>query len=375
ERRSGLAKPKARVGDRDLGPDLFFSGTRFAADRQRLLEVSERTLVVTHPVIGGAQVVQERGFPQPVAELALQRERRLIGFEGRSEIAEVVFEDAEVVEGPRLPPPVAERALQSEDLPRALERRLGLAQTAVDRRQVEQHVRFPESLLASLREEVERLLIAAQGLAQVSLGMEGQTQIVLRLAFLIRTAETALERHGLSLRRGSTGRIAQRRAREAEAAPCRRLPRLLRELGEPIERLLVKLPRRLRLAEGKVERAQRELTSSLLQPAPERVPMAPGLFIPRGGEPLVLRAALAVGGGRLGHQPLGFHALAAGGRLLRQLLQKDGVLPRRHSRARRQHPDLQRTRHLRRKQDGFRTLAVVGAVDREQELAVRLPHL
>jgi len=236
-------------------------------------------------------------------------------------------------------------------------------------------VRLPESLFSSPLEGVERLLVEAQGRVQVSLRMEGEAEVVEGLGLLVEAAEAALEGQRLPLRRGSAGRIAHGRAGEADAAPGRRLPGLVPQPGEELQRLLIELQRRFRLAEGGVDPAQREPAPRLLLPSSQRAPVAGGLRIAGGGEPLAFRAPLAVARRRLGHQPLGLDTLALGGRRRSELLQTDGVRPGRDSRARRQHPDLQRARRLRREQGGFRAFAVRRAVHRDQGPSVRLPHL
>ena len=114
-----------------------------------------------------------------------------------------------------------------------------------------------------------------------------------------------------------------------------------------VERLLIELQRRFRLAEGRVDPASASVHRASSGRRPSARQRTRGLFIARGGEPLASAPPWRLRGGRLGHQPLGFDALALGGRRLRQLLQTDGVRPRRDARARRQHPDLQRTRRLR----------------------------
>src|SRR5690349_2280062 len=192
--------------------------------------------------------------------------------------------------------------------------------------------------------------------------MKGEAEVVEHLAFLVEPADPAREGERLPLGRGGTRRIAQRGARETEAAPRRRLSPLVLQSKKEIERLLIVRARRLRLAESGGDSAQRELAPRFLRLAAQRLPVARGLFIARGGEPRVLRAALMVQGSRFGHQPLGFHALALGGSRFRELLQAEGVHPRRDARARGKHPDLERPRYLRRDQNGFRSFAGIGTV-------------
>src|SRR6185369_4577398 len=259
-----LAPLDVYVTDADLGEDLTIPVPRFPADRQCLLQVGERAPEVAQPIVGGTPVLQESRFPQPVTGLAEERQSRRIGLEGLAELAQIAIENAEIAERPGLSSPVAQRALQLEDLPVARQRRVGLSQADVDRRQVVEHVRLPEPLLASPLEHVERLTIEVQRRAQVSLGVEGEAEVVERLALLDRTAEPAFESQRLTLRRRGSGRVPQCRAGETDAAPGRRLPGLIRQPGEQIERLLIVLQSRFRLAESRVDSAQREIATRLL---------------------------------------------------------------------------------------------------------------
>ncbi len=253
QRSSDLAEPEVGIADRGRGPGLVGLVADLVLDRQGLLQIDERALKVAEPVIRGTDVVQESGFPQPVAGRADDRERRGVGLEGFVELAEAVVQDSQVVEGPGLTPPVAQGALLLEDPAVALERGVGLSQAHGDRREVLEHVRLHPTLLSRLVEERQRLLVEAQGLAQLSLRVQGVAEIVERLALFIRTAQAALQSQVGALGRHGAREIAHGRLGEPYASPGGGLPSLVRQLGEQRQRLLAALQCRFWLAKGSVD--------------------------------------------------------------------------------------------------------------------------
>ena len=224
ERPGRVSEPEMSLADGGLGPRLAGLVADLPTDRQGLLQVGERALEIPPSIPGDADVVEERGFPQPVAGRADDRERRGVGLESFAQLAEAVVQDSQVVEGPGLPLAVAQGALPREDPALAPQRRLRLSQAHGDRREVLEHVRLPRTFLSHAVEDRERGLVEAQGLAQLSLRMEGVAKVVERLAFLVRTAEAVLQGPGVALGRHGAREIARRGPREPEPSPGGRLP-------------------------------------------------------------------------------------------------------------------------------------------------------